>query len=58
MNTKFVQEGPMHWFFYIVAGLVTALAIYVQMKRFYPGAKGDELREKDAPSNEKEKGGS
>lgn len=32
----------MHWGFYVVAALVTALAIYVQMKRIEKTEKQDE----------------
>ena len=47
----------MHWFFYIVAGLVTALAIYIQMKRFDQGKKEDEQPDKGAPPAKGENGG-
>lgn len=42
----------MHWIFYVVAAAVTALAIYVQMKRVDRGTK---QMEEDVPSTKKGK---
>jgi len=43
----------MHWIFYIVAALVTALAIYVQMKRVDRATRQMEETEENSPTGKK-----
>jgi len=43
----------MHWIFYIVAALVTALAIYVQMKRVDRATRQMEETEENSPTGNK-----
>lgn len=43
----------MHWGFYVVAGLVTALAIYVQMKRIEKTEKQNEQADSTMATGER-----
>lgn len=45
----------MHWIFYVVAAAVTALAIYVQMKRVDKGTKDLTKAEEEPSSKERKK---
>ena len=45
----------MHWVFYVIAAAVTALAIYVQMKRVDKGSQEDEKSPDKDPSAGKRK---